>query len=87
MSESQALSKEGELSFEDALGELEQIVQQLEDNGGSLTDSVALFQRGRKLADFCQGLLDKAELQISRLDLADDGSQTVETMIVDPSET
>ena len=87
MGESQDLSNKDELSFEDALEELEKIVQQLEGNADSLADSVALFQRGRKLADFCQDLLDKAELQITKLNQADDGTQTVEPMVVDTSET
>jgi exodeoxyribonuclease VII small subunit len=74
------------LSFEDALAELERIVQELEGNTGSLADSVALFQRGRELANFCQALLDKAELQITKLNQASDGTQTVEPFVVEPSD-
>jgi exodeoxyribonuclease VII small subunit len=82
----QELSKGDELSFEDALAELEEIVQQLEGNTDSLADSVALFQRGRKLADFCQELLDKAELQITKLNQADDGTQTLQPLVIDSSD-
>jgi len=74
-----------ELSFEVALAELEQIVQKLEGNADSLADSVALFQRGRTLADYCQSMLDKAELQISKLSKAEDGTQKIESLVVEPS--
>ena len=75
------------LSFEDALAELEKIVQQLEGNSDSLADSVALFKRGRSLAETCQTMLDKAELQITKLNQAEDGSQTLEPLDVDISES
>ncbi|MDF1516250.1 MAG: exodeoxyribonuclease VII small subunit [Anaerolineae bacterium] len=75
------------LSFEQALTQLEQIVQQLKGNAESLADAVTLFQQGRKLADYCQSLLDKAELQIAKLNQAEDGSQSLEAMIIEPSET
>ncbi len=75
-----------ELTFEEALEELETIVQQLEGNGDSLSDSVSLFQRGRTLANHCQSLLDKAELQITKLNQAEDGTLTTEPISVDPSE-
>ncbi|HEX2907796.1 MAG TPA: exodeoxyribonuclease VII small subunit [Phototrophicaceae bacterium] len=56
-----------ELSFEAAFAELESIVSQLESGELSLDDSVALFERGRKLSEYCQTLLDKAELRVSQL--------------------
>jgi exodeoxyribonuclease VII small subunit len=87
MSDLQDLSEKSELTFEGALVELETIVQQLEGNAESLAESVALFQRGRELADFCQTLLDKAELQITKLNQADDGSQTIEPFVVETSDT
>jgi exodeoxyribonuclease VII small subunit len=36
-----------------------------------LEESVTLFERGRKLSEHCQALLDKAELRVS--ELKDDG--------------
>lgn len=76
-----------DLTFEQALAELEHIVQQLDGNADSLADAVRLFERGRILADFCQGLLDKAELQISKLNTAEDGSQTLEPMEVETDDS
>jgi exodeoxyribonuclease VII small subunit len=76
-----------ELSFEAAMAELEGIIQQLEDDTDSLADSVALFQRGRELANYCQTMLDKAELQITKLNQAENGSQSVELLNLDDSES
>ena len=76
-----------DLSFEQALAELEQIVQQLDGNADSLADAVRLFERGRILANFCQELLDKAELQISKLNTAEDGTQILEPMQLESEES
>ncbi|MBZ0301671.1 MAG: exodeoxyribonuclease VII small subunit [Anaerolineae bacterium] len=56
-----------ELSFEAAYAELETILEQLESGELPLEDSVALFERGRKLSERCQTLLDKAELRVNQL--------------------
>lgn len=55
------------LSFEEALRELEQIVQQLEEGNLPLDQALALYERGVALAEHCQALLDKAELRIKQL--------------------
>lgn len=55
------------LSFDQALTELEGVVQRLEGTALSLEETVALYQRGRMLAGHCQRLLDEAELRVSRL--------------------
>jgi exodeoxyribonuclease VII small subunit len=60
-----------ELSFEQAYGELEEIVARLESGELTLEDSVSLFERGRKLSERCQAILDQAELRITQL--TDDG--------------
>lgn len=61
------MSDINELSFEAAFAELETIVARLESGDLSLEDSVTLFERGRKLSDYCQTLLDKAELRVNQL--------------------
>ena len=53
------------LSFEDGFGELDTIVRRLESGELSLEDSVALYERGRLLAAYCQRLLDAAELRVT----------------------
>jgi exodeoxyribonuclease VII small subunit len=56
-----------ELSYEQALSELEIIVASLEANRLSLEDSMALFERGQALTKHCIELLDKAELRVKKL--------------------
>jgi exodeoxyribonuclease VII small subunit len=61
------MSDINELSFEAAYAELETIIGRLESGELSLEESVELFERGRRLSDYCQGLLDKAELRVNQL--------------------
>lgn len=61
------MSDISELSFEAAYGELETIIGKLESGELSLEESVELFERGRRLSDHCQALLDKAELRVNQL--------------------
>ncbi len=56
-----------QLSFEEALTELERTVEKLEGEMLSLDEMVQLYQRGRQLAEYCQQLLEKAELRVRRL--------------------
>ncbi len=56
-----------ELSYEQALAELEAIVASLESNKLPLEDSMALFERGQALSRHCLELLAKAELRIKQL--------------------
>jgi exodeoxyribonuclease VII small subunit len=56
-----------ELSFEEALLELEQTVAHLESGNLTLDASLSLFERGRQLAAYCGRLLDKAQLRIEQL--------------------
>lgn len=61
-----------ELSFEAAFAELDTIVARLESGELSLEEAVTLYERGRRLTEHCQQLLDQAELRVNRLN--DDGS-------------
>ncbi|MBN1222623.1 MAG: exodeoxyribonuclease VII small subunit [Candidatus Aminicenantes bacterium] len=56
-----------EKSFEKALVELEGIVEKMEGAGLSLNESLALFEKGVKLAHFLRRELDKAEKKIEIL--------------------
>jgi exodeoxyribonuclease VII small subunit len=63
------------LSFEDALAELEATVRQLEEGNVPLTEAIALYERGMKLAQQCNNLLDSAQLQIEQLALVNGQQQ------------
>lgn len=66
------MSNISELSFEQAYQELDAIVGKLESGELSLEESVTLFERGRKLAEHCQTILDGAELRVNQLNDAGD---------------
>jgi exodeoxyribonuclease VII small subunit len=55
------------LSFEKAMQELEAIVAKLERGGLNLTESLALFEKGIKLARFLRTELEKAEKKVEIL--------------------
>ncbi|MDI1459896.1 exodeoxyribonuclease VII small subunit [Catellatospora sp. KI3] len=56
-----------QLSYEQARAELAEVVQKLESGGGTLEESLALWERGEQLAKVCQTWLDTAK---ARLDAA-----------------
>ncbi|RMG91091.1 MAG: exodeoxyribonuclease VII small subunit [Chloroflexi bacterium] len=55
------------LTFEAALQELETIITQLESGEHTLEESLALFERGQKLAAWCSQQLEQATLRIEQL--------------------
>lgn len=55
------------LSFEEALGELEKIVQMLERGQAPLEDSIALYERGTALKSHCEGKLKAAQARIDKI--------------------
>ena len=57
-----------ELTFEQALDELDALVRRMESGQLGLDDSIAAYQRGAELARYCQVKLAAAEGQIKVLD-------------------
>ena len=56
-----------ELSYEEALAELESIVESLEGEQSPLEDAMKLFERGQALAAHCSALLESAQLKVQKL--------------------
>jgi exodeoxyribonuclease VII small subunit len=56
-----------ELSYEEALAELEEIVSALEGEQNQLEESIKLFERGQVLAARCSALLEAAELKVKQV--------------------
>ncbi|BCL15677.1 hypothetical protein GCM10017556_34160 [Micromonospora sagamiensis] len=52
------------LSYEQARAELASVVERLEAGGTSLEESLALWERGERLAEICQHWLDGARARI-----------------------
>ncbi|HJQ13454.1 MAG TPA: exodeoxyribonuclease VII small subunit [Anaerolineales bacterium] len=57
----------GELTYEEALAELEEIVSALEGEQNQLDESIKLFERGQQLAAHCGVLLEAAELKVKQV--------------------
>ncbi|MAT44022.1 MAG: exodeoxyribonuclease VII small subunit [Anaerolineaceae bacterium] len=58
------------LTFEQAFSELETIVSKLENDNLSLEESLAYYERGQALSQYCAGLLEKAELRLQEVRLS-----------------
>ncbi len=56
-----------ELNFEQAMEELETIVRKLESGQDSLENSIALYERGIFLKQFCEKRLQEATLKIEKI--------------------
>lgn len=54
------------LSYEQARDELVEVVRALESGGITLEESLALWERGERLAQVCQGWLDGARARLER---------------------
>ena len=55
------------LSYEEAMAELETIVDALEEGNQKLEEAMALFERGQALMKRCAELLQAAELKVQQL--------------------
>lgn len=64
------------MSFEQALGALEEIVQQLESGSVPLDKSIELYERGEALRKHCQARLDAAQQRIERIVTDKSGNPT-----------
>ena len=70
-------------SFEDALSELESIVEQLERGDAPLEESIDLYARGAKLKQFCENKLKAAKLKVDKIVLGPDGVSGTEPLDAD----
>ena len=62
-----------QMTFEEALAELEGVVTRLERGDVALDDSINLYERGAQLRARCQQKLTEAEEKVSRITLGDGG--------------
>ena len=66
------------LTYEESMKELEQVVKDLESNELTLDESIDKFEKGMKLSKHCSELLEGAEKKITLLIEKEDGSVTTE---------
>lgn len=62
------------LSFEEAMGQLEAIVRDLEGGRGKLDDAIHSYERGTALRRLCELKLSEAQAKIDRIVAGADGS-------------
>ena len=76
-------SKDNKPGFEQALGELEELVSQLESGDLSLDQSLTHFKRGVELTRHCQSILDEAQQTMEIL--SQDPASNVKDDVADPN--
>lgn len=64
-----------DLTFEQAMQRLEEIVSLLEDGKAPLNESMALFEEGTKLSAYLSQLLDTAKQKVTMITVRD-GAET-----------
>lgn len=74
MSENTKPAAISELSFERAVEELERIVARLERGDVALDESIAIYERGEKLKQHCEKLLNAAEARVEKIRLDREGA-------------
>ena len=66
------------MSFEEAINELEKIVEELEGSDVSLDDAVNAYERGAKLKNLCQVRLNEARMKVEKIKDSDKGDKSTE---------
>lgn len=67
------------MSFEQMLQRLEQIVRTMEQGNVALDESLKLFQEGTALVRSCESVLDKAQMQVTQITADAAGNPIEET--------
>lgn len=70
--------KKENMSFEESMQRLEQIIRAMERGEVPLEESLKLFQEGTQLVASCEKMLDNAQLQVKMVLTAPDGSPMLE---------
>jgi exodeoxyribonuclease VII small subunit len=71
----------GEMSFEEAIRELEQVVSALDRGDVALEDSIKLYERGAALKARCETKLKEAEEKVAQITLDPNGQPTGTTPV------
>lgn len=68
-----------DLSFEDAIQQLENIVRELESGRIKLDDAVAAYEKAIALKQLCENKLQAAQLKIEKIEIAPNGEVKLTT--------
>ena len=69
-----------ELSLEQAMARIEQILQTLDSGQGSLDESLALFEEGPALVHFCNEKLQQAKLRVKEVMAKNESNESEEDL-------
>ena len=70
-----------DMSFEEAMAELEQVLGQLERGDVALEASIKLYERGAELKKRCESKLAEAEEKVAKITLNGDGQPSGTTPV------
>jgi exodeoxyribonuclease VII small subunit len=70
-----------DMTFEQAMADLEQVVTQLERGDVALEDSIALYERGAQLKKHCEAKLKQAEEKVAAITLDGNGEPSGTTPV------
>ncbi len=65
------------LSFEDALKQLEQLVERIDSDEVELEQAIRAYEQGVRLRDHCERKLNEAQERISKIRIQDGGVEAV----------
>ena len=68
------------LTFEEAMHELEKLVDSLDKGDVSLDEAIAAYDRGSQLKDFCQTKLQEAKMKVESIKLSDNTESVPEKL-------
>ena len=74
MAQKEVASKISKMSFEEALGELEEIVRRIESGEVDLDSAIQAYERGAALKKPCDTKLREAEEKVSKIKLDANGT-------------
>ena len=71
-----------DLSFEEALAQLENIVRELESGRIKLDDAVTAYEKAVFLKQLCENKLQSAQLKIEKIDLSPQGEVSTSEFVI-----
>ena len=73
------------MSFEDAMKELEKLVDSLDKGDVSLDEAIAAYDKGSQLKDYCEKKLNEAKMKIETIQSSDKGGLIADQLTsIDP---
>ncbi len=78
-----------EQTFEEALAELDRIVSAVDEGKVGLEESIAQYEKGMKLIQYCRSILERSEAKVQQLQIGPEGEPRLEPFAppeTDPAE-